>query len=107
ISTGRLLESVSGQRVVGFRAPCLDVDEEVVEILERHGYWYESSVLPFYLKQVQQMAYGIITRGQFRSTGAWQNSFAPGNPYAPRAGKLHRRGSPPRYEVRAPTGPRC
>jgi peptidoglycan-N-acetylglucosamine deacetylase len=104
-ATGRLLESVSGQRVVGFRAPCLDVDEEIVEILERHGYWYESSVLPFYLKQVQQMAYGLITRGQFRSTGAWQNSFAPGNPYAPRAGKLHRRGSRTITEVPIATVP--
>jgi peptidoglycan-N-acetylglucosamine deacetylase len=105
LGNGRLLESVTGQRVVGFRAPCLDVDEEIVEILERHGYWYESSVLPFYLKQVQEMAYGIITRGQFRSTGAWQNSFAPADPYAPRPGKLHRRGSRTLTEVPIATVP--
>jgi peptidoglycan-N-acetylglucosamine deacetylase len=105
LATGRLLESVTGQPVVGFRAPCLDVDEEVVDILERNGYWYESSVLPFYLKQVQQFAYGLITRGQFRNTGAWQNGFAPGNPYAPRAGKLHRRGSRAITEIPIATVP--
>lgn len=103
--TGRLLEDITGQRVVGFRAPCLDVDEEIVEILEENGYWYESSVLPFYLKQVQELAYGVITRGQFRSTGAWQNSFAPGNPYAPAAGKLHARGSRRITEVPIATVP--
>jgi peptidoglycan-N-acetylglucosamine deacetylase len=103
--TGRLIEDVTGQRVVGFRAPCLDVDEVVVDILERHGYWYESSVLPFYLKQVQELAYGLITHGQFRSTGAWQNSFAPGDPYMPARGHLHRRGSRRITEVPIATVP--
>jgi len=105
VATGRLLESITGQRVVGFRAPCLDVDEVTVDILERHGYRYESSVLPFYLKQLQQFAYGLITRGQFRNTGAWQNGFAPGNPYAPRSGKLHRRGSRSITEIPIATVP--
>jgi len=105
VGTARLLEAATGQRVVGFRAPCLDVDEEIVDILEEHGYWYESSVLPFYLKQVQQFAYGVMTRGQFRSTGPWQNSFAPGNPYVPRSGKLHRRGSRMITEVPIATVP--
>jgi peptidoglycan-N-acetylglucosamine deacetylase len=89
--TARLIEDATGQRVVGFRAPCLDVDEEIVEIIEAHGYAYESSVLPFYLKQMQEVAYGLITRGQFRSTGAWQNSFASGDPYVPARDRLHRR----------------
>jgi peptidoglycan-N-acetylglucosamine deacetylase len=105
VATGRLLESIIGQRVVGFRAPCLDVDEVTVDILERHGYRYESSVLPFYLKQVQQIAYGLITRGRFRNTGAWQNSFAPGSPYAPRPGKLHRRGARAITEIPIATVP--
>jgi len=103
--TARLLEDHTGQRVVGFRAPCLDIDEEVVEILERHGYWYESSVLPFYLKQVQEFAYGLMTHGRFRSTGGWRNSFAPGDPYAPAKGSLHRRGSRRITEVPIATVP--
>jgi hypothetical protein len=93
VSTGRLLEDATGIAVVGFRAPCLDVDEEIVDLLERHGYRYESSVLPFYLKQVQEFAYGVICHGRFRSTGGWQNSFAPGEPYVPERGQLHRRAS--------------
>lgn len=105
VGASRLIESITGQRVVGFRAPCLDVDEEIVDLLEQHGYWYESSVLPFYLKQVQEFAYGIICKGRFRSTGAWQNSFAPGTPYVPEQGKLHRRGTRSITEVPIATVP--
>jgi len=105
VATARLIEGITGQRVVGFRAPCLDVDEEIVEILEQHGYWYESSVLPFYLKQAHAFAIGLIARGRFRSTGAWQNSFAPGIPYAPARGKLHRRGARTITEVPIATVP--
>lgn len=104
-AAGRLLESITGQKVVGFRAPCLDVDEELVDILERHGYWYESSVLPFYFKQVQQFAYGLICRWRFRSTGPWQNAFAPGDPYVPEPGRLHRRGARGIVEVPIATVP--
>lgn len=102
---GRLIEDATGQHVVGFRAPCLDVDEEVVDILERHGYWYESSVLPFYFKQVQELAYGILCHGRFRSTGGWQNSFASGDPYVPAKGRLHRRGARAITEVPIATVP--
>jgi len=105
VVNGRQIEDAIGQRVVGFRAPCLDVDEVVVEILERHGYWYESSVLPFYLKPLQEFAYGLLTRGRFRSTGGWRNSFAPGNAYVPARGALHRRGSRPLTEVPIATVP--
>jgi len=105
VCTGRLIEDATGQRVVGFRAPCLDVDEDIVDIIEAHGYWYESSVLPFYFKQLQELAYGVLTRGQFRSTGAWQNSFASGEPYVPAQGALHKRGSRAITEVPIATVP--
>ena len=105
VANGRQIEDATGQRVVGFRAPCLDVDETIVEILERHGYWYESSVLPFYFKQVQEFVYGLMTHGRFRSTGGWRNSFAPGNSYTPAQGRLHRRGSRPITEVPIATVP--
>jgi hypothetical protein len=105
LAAGKLIEDATGQRVVGFRAPCLDVDEELVDILETNGYAYESSVLPFYLKQLQELAYGLITRGRFRSTGAWQNSFASADPYVPAAGRLHRRGSRSITEVPIATVP--
>ena len=105
LATGRLLEAATGQQVVGFRAPCLDVDEETVDILERHGYWYESSVLPFYLKPLQEVAYGLMSHGRFRRTGGWRNSFAPGDPYTPAAGRLHRRGSRTIIEVPIATVP--
>lgn len=105
VSVAREIEDATGQRVVGFRAPCLDVDEEIVDILEERGYWYESSVLPFYFKQVQEFAYGLMTNGRFRSTGGWQNSFASGNPYTPARGKLHRRGDRRITEVPIATVP--
>lgn len=105
VSTGKILEDATGQRVVGFRAPCLDIDEEMVDILEQHGYWYESSVLPFYLKQAQEFAYGLLCHGRFRSTGGWRNSFAPGDPYVPAAGLLHKRGDRAITEVPIATVP--
>jgi len=105
LGTARLIETATGQRVVGFRAPCLDVDEEIVDILEQHGYKYESSVLPFYLKQLHAFAIGLIARGRFRSTGAWQNSFAPAEPYVPERGRLHRRGARALVEVPIATVP--
>ena len=105
VSAGRLIEAITGQQVVGFRAPCLDVDEETVEILERHGYWYESSVLPFYFKQLQELAYGLLCHGRFRRTGNWQNSFAPAEPYRPAPGRMHRRGSRSITEVPIATLP--
>ena len=105
VGAGQLIEDATGQRVVGFRAPCLDVDEEIVDILERHGYTYESSVLPFYLKQVQTFAYGLMCRGRFRSTGSWRNSFAPGDPSSPDTGRLHKRGGRAITEVPIATVP--
>jgi peptidoglycan/xylan/chitin deacetylase (PgdA/CDA1 family) len=103
--TGKLIEDATGQRVVGFRAPCLDIDEVMVDIIERLGYTYESSVLPFYLKQVQEFTYGLLCHGRFRSTGSWQNSFAPGDPYVPAQGRLHARGSRKITEVPIATLP--
>ena len=105
VANGRQIEDVTGQRVVGFRAPCLDVDEAVVDILEKHGYWYESSVLPFYFKQLQEFVYGLMTHGRFRSTGGWRNSFASGDPYTPAQGHLDRRGSRHITEVPIATVP--
>ena len=105
VGTGRLIEAATGQQVVGFRSPCLDIDEETMEILERHGYWYESSVLPFYLKQLQELVYGLLCHGRFRRTGNWQNSFASGEPYRPARGHMHRRGARTITEVPIATVP--
>ena len=105
VGTQRLIEDATGERVLGFRAPCLDVDEEIVNLLEDLGYTYESSVLPFYLKQAQEFAYGLVCRGQFRSTGSWRNSFAPAEPYNPTHGKLHRPGMRTITEVPIATVP--
>jgi peptidoglycan-N-acetylglucosamine deacetylase len=104
-AVAREIEDATGQHVVGFRAPCLDVDEEIVDIIEERGYWYESSVLPFYFKQLQEFAYGLITHGRFRSTGGWRNSFASGNPYTPARGRLDQRGSRRITEVPIATVP--
>lgn len=89
---GRLIEDIIGRRVVGFRAPCFDVDEEIVDILVEHEYLYDSSVYPCFLKPIQEVCYYLLCRGKFRNTGSWKYGFAPGTPYSPDS-HLHRRGA--------------
>jgi hypothetical protein len=40
------LEAALGVEVSGFRAPSYDVDRECLDLLEEHGYTYDSSVFP-------------------------------------------------------------
>lgn len=98
VSNQRLIEDITGQRVVGFRAPCFDVDEVILDILLDQGYSYDSSVYPCYLKQVQELGYYLLCRGKYRSSGNWRYSFAPGDPYRPDS-SLHRRGTKDILEI--------
>ncbi len=41
-----LLEDVTGQQVVGYRAPCFSITEWAIEILQELGFEYDSSVFP-------------------------------------------------------------
>lgn len=100
----RLVESATGQRVVGFRAPCFDIDETILTVLREQGYSYDSSVYPCSLKSLQELGYALMCRGKFRNTGSWKNAFAPGIPYRPGL-RLQRRGDGDLVEVLIATTP--
>ncbi len=88
IETGKMLEDITGKKVIGFRAPCYDIDEEMMDILEEAGYLYDSSVFPCYYKMLQQFIYIVMCRGKYRRMGSFLTSFMPNRPYIP-GKKLH------------------
>ncbi len=53
-----LLQELSGQDVVGYRAPSFSVTDEVVDTLKKLGYLYDSSYNPFNLNS----RYGTISK---------------------------------------------
>jgi peptidoglycan/xylan/chitin deacetylase (PgdA/CDA1 family) len=64
-ATRRLLSRVVGEKVMGFRAPNLKVNGEMIGSLERIGYSFDSSIMP-----------------SLRIPG-WYGGFAPQHPYPP------------------------
>lgn len=101
LEAGRLLEDIIGKKVTGFRAPCYDIDEEMIDILEDAGYLYDSSVFPCYYKLLQQFIYVFLCRGKWRKMGSFLTSFMPNRPY--RLGrKLHHHNNGSRNMVEFP-----
>lgn len=103
-----LLEDTIGDKIVGFRAPCYDIDEDTVNILEENGYLYDSSIYPFYFKILQQMGYYVWNLlhkkgiGKWRKVGAFKHSFAPVNPYFPSKHELIKQGERKIVEIPIP-----
>ena len=44
--TKSLLEDLTGNQVVGYRAPCFSITDEAIDILQDEGYTYDSSSFP-------------------------------------------------------------
>lgn len=42
----QIVEEISGQKVRGFRAPCLRANRTTLEVLQENGYLYDSSFVP-------------------------------------------------------------
>lgn len=77
IQTSRaLLQDVSGERVVGYRAANLIIDSEQMGVLEEEGFLYDSSVCP-----------SRSFKGKYQNMG-----HAPGTPYHPDAADVSLRG---------------
>jgi peptidoglycan/xylan/chitin deacetylase (PgdA/CDA1 family) len=45
----RIIEEASGEKPVGFRAPCLRANATTLEVLQDHGYIYDSSIAPTFV----------------------------------------------------------
>lgn len=84
-----ILEDVSGQEVISFRAPALRVNEHTVPALEKAGFRIDSSVAP----QRFDMFFSFGSMKKMKWLGA------PRKPYYTRPGDLSRKGGSGIFEI--------
>ena len=81
------LEQVTGRRPVGFRAPGYTLSSDLLRLLHRRGYQYDSSVLPSppYLATKAAAVAALALRGRPSASilGSWRQAVAPRVPYLP------------------------
>jgi len=90
----KVLKKISGQRTVGLRTPGYNVDEEVIEILEKRKYAYESSINPTFFSPLIKLKVSLLANGNQKSSGMGRLSymFAPTTPYRPDKKRVWRKG---------------
>lgn len=96
--TADVIESTSGSRPVGFRAPGWNIDEMTLELLAEEGFRYDSSVFPTTLSPALKAAYGMATRFRLPTLGRLSYLMAPRRTYRP-GSPLWRRGTRPMLEI--------
>lgn len=64
---------LAGRQIVGFRAPCYDVCRKTLNILERLGYRYDSSVHPSIIAPVIDAA--VLVKSRFRKWDVRPGSY--------------------------------
>jgi len=86
-----------GRRPVGFRSPGWNVSDDAIEILERRGYLYDSSVHPLSLMPVFKFLHwwntSSRTGGDRTTLGQMNYMLAPLKPYRTSADSFARRGA--------------
>ncbi|MBI1971525.1 MAG: polysaccharide deacetylase family protein [Candidatus Wildermuthbacteria bacterium] len=105
----RLIEQHVGQRPVGFRNPGWNINNDMVEILGRRGYLYDSSIFPSFLNPLLKlMHYRAMSDRPFpdRTTlGRMEYMFAPVRPYHPSLSSFSKKGTAPLIEFPLPVVP--
>jgi hypothetical protein len=98
---GQVIESVTGEKPVGFRSPGYDVDRHVLEILLELGYRYDSSVMPSLLNLPFKMVQMLMRKNRSISGyGGLGLSLAPNRPYHPDLRSIRRStGTAPLWEI--------
>lgn len=80
-----ILSNLRGSPVIGFRAPCYDVNRAVLEILQQLQYRYDSSVHPSIIGPV--IDFVVLAKSKFRKwemrPGTYMHLLAPLEPYRP------------------------
>lgn len=98
-----VLVELSGQRPRGFRAPGYNVDSRLINICERRGYAYDSSVFPcpsYYTAKGAVMGWLKVRGRPSRSSMTRAEALiAPVHPYHPDPQKFWRRGNAKIVEV--------
>lgn len=83
----RIIKEETGQRPIGFRAPCLRANETTLKVLDEWGYVYDSSVIPTLVP------------------GYYGSPMAPLKPYHPSALSMRKRGSSNILEIPVSVNP--
>lgn len=93
----RRLEDVTGQRIVGFRAPAYDLDDLTLELLIERGFEYDSSLNPSPFLLPMKAVVAWKGRRLRIGLGRFSAGFANAGPHflARRDGRLHRSRSRP------------
>jgi hypothetical protein len=106
---GAAIETLTGKRPVGFRAPGLVTAPAIVEALEDQGYAYDSSVLPSPAYWSGRAAYhagaGLLGRRHAFPQDTGAIALAPSGPYRPDPRRPHRRGRGKIVEIPVGTAP--
>jgi len=86
-----------GRRPVGFRSPGWNVSDDVVQILKRRGYVYDSSIHPLSVTPLFKLLHWLSTTsrtgGDRTTLGEMRYMLAPLKPYRTAADSLGRAGS--------------
>jgi peptidoglycan/xylan/chitin deacetylase (PgdA/CDA1 family) len=98
-----LLGEVSGDAVLGFRAPGYDVSPVILQELVALGYRYDSSIFPAPGYYAAKLAIMTAMAAAGRPTGAVRTDpralWAPASPYRPAVQAPWRRGDAPLWEL--------
>jgi peptidoglycan-N-acetylglucosamine deacetylase len=79
-----VIKKITGKNPVGFKAPGYDVDPEILRLLEKKGYLYDSSIIPTFAYPLIMSLNRLISGGIKRTHGpklVW--GLAPNKPYHP------------------------
>ncbi len=94
---GKICETVTSIRPVGFRSPGWNMDDSGLPVLKKLDYRYDSSVFPTLLMPVMKAAHWASMFRQPRpdrtTMGMWRYMFAPRTPYRTSDHSLAQKGS--------------
>ncbi|MFX0135882.1 MAG: polysaccharide deacetylase family protein [Candidatus Hodarchaeota archaeon] len=90
-----LVTDIIGKKIVGFRAPGWNIDNETIEILEKRNYLYDSSVFPSSFVPFMKIAHFIKNRGRGATCFGrpFYIFFAPRLPYSPHHNRIWAKGN--------------
>jgi len=102
-----VLETVSENEVVGFRAPGYNIDSQVIEILDGLDYTYDSSIHPTFFSPLIKFYVSFLARGKQKSRGMGdiKHAFAPTKPYYPSENFIWKKGDRKILEIPISTVP--
>ncbi len=103
LEADKIISDIAGKKICGFRAPGYSVDEEILDILEKNGYLYDSSVFPsFFCYLIRSLQKNEVAKSAY---GKFQNGMAPLSIYRPLKGKMWQQGNRNLMEIPVTTTP--